>query len=114
MTIHMLRREQWPAYFNRISRALEGKRAEIEAGSLAIGHQVEAKSLPLLGLAYDSKDDLIEVALDGLDHIIQNPRLVYVDEQAGELTSVEIVDTEGLKQIVRLSDPLMLPPPGRP
>jgi hypothetical protein len=72
---------------------------------------VEAEWLPLLGLVYDPKDDLVEVALDGIDHMIPKPREIYVDEGLGGLMSIEIVDAEDTKQIIKLRDPLMLPPP---
>ena len=42
-------------------------------GSLALGGQVQANWVALIGLVYDPKDDLIEVALEGLDHLIHNP-----------------------------------------
>ena len=56
---------------------------------------------------------MLEVALEGVDHMIHKPREIYIDNGAHTLTSVEILDAEGTKQIVRLRDPLMLPPPGR-
>jgi Family of unknown function (DUF5335) len=65
----------------------------------------------LLGLAYDPNDDIVEVALDGLDHLIPRPRELYIDNGIGSLSSLEIIDADGVKQIVKLRDPLMLPPP---
>ena len=59
---------------------LEGKRAEIEVVSLRLGDQVEAEWLPLLGIAYDPNDDIVEIALEGLDHLIPNPREIYVEK----------------------------------
>ena len=76
-----------------------------------MGDQVVAEWLPLLGITYDAKDDLIEVALEGVDHLIRKPGEVYVEDGAGELISIEIVDAEGTRQIVKLRDPLMLPAP---
>jgi Family of unknown function (DUF5335) len=67
--------------------------------------------LPLLGLAYDPKDDLFEVALDGVDHMIPKPREIYLDDDVGGLISIEVVDAEGTRQIIKLRDPLMLPAP---
>jgi hypothetical protein len=29
---------------------------------------------PLRGVAYDPKDDVLEVALEGIDHLIEHPR----------------------------------------
>jgi hypothetical protein len=94
-----------------MSKILDGKRAEVEVASLKIGDQVEAEWLPLIGIVYDPKDDLIEVALEGLDHLIYKPKEVYVDQEAVLLTSMEVVDADDVHQIIRLRDPLMLPPP---
>ncbi|WP_227650548.1 DUF5335 domain-containing protein [Klebsiella pneumoniae] len=44
---------------------------------------------------------------------MRKPRSVTVDEGPTGLTSVEVVDDEGQKQIVKLTEPLMLPPPAR-
>ena len=53
---------------------------------------------------------MIEIALDGLDHMVNRPRELYVDVGPGGMISLEIVDGGGVRQIVRLRDPLMLPP----
>ena len=45
-----LEKTEWHPYFDRISKALVGKRAEIEIASLSLGHQIAAEWLPLLGL----------------------------------------------------------------
>jgi hypothetical protein len=68
MALRKLDKTEWRVFCDRVSKALVGKRAEIEVASLALGSQVEAKWLPLLGIAYDLKDDIIEIALEGLDH----------------------------------------------
>lgn len=111
MTIRKLEKSKWRAFFDGISKLLEGKRAEIEVASLALGDQIEAEWLPLLGLTYDPKDDLFEVALDGVDHLILKPREIHLDDDVGGLMSIEIVDADGAKQIIKLRDPLMLPAP---
>jgi Family of unknown function (DUF5335) len=64
----------------------------------------------LLGSAYDPKDDLIEIALDGVDHMIHGPVEVWIDETGAGVASLEIIDREGTRQIVLLRDPLMLSP----
>jgi hypothetical protein len=104
-----LEKPQWQAFLNRVSKALTGKRAEIEIGSLAIGEQIQAEWLPLIGLAYDPKSDQIEVALENLDHLISRPRELYFEEDLGQLSSLAIIDSEGAKQIVRFKDALLLP-----
>ncbi|RMF08715.1 MAG: hypothetical protein D6773_02355 [Alphaproteobacteria bacterium] len=111
MQTQNLEKSAWATYFDHVSKLLEGKQTEVEVAALAIGDQIEAEHSPLLGITYDRKDDLIEVALEGLDHLINHPREVYVAYGADGLEAVEIVDAEGNKQIVKLRNPLMLPKP---
>ncbi len=111
MTVRKLEKREWHPFLENISRLLEGKRAEIEVASLRLGDQIEAEWLPLQGLAYDPKDDVVEVLLEGHDHLIHKPREIYIDAELPGMTSLEVVDAEGTKQIVKLKDPLMLPAP---
>jgi hypothetical protein len=113
MTVRKLNKAEWQPFLDTMSRMLEGKQAEIETVSLALGDQVDAEWLPLLGITYDPKGDLIEIALEGLDHMIRKPRAVYVDDDVGGLTGLAIVGDDGVEHIVKLRDPLMLPAPGR-
>ena len=113
MTTRKLDKRQWPTFFDGVTRMLEGERAEIEVVSLRLGDQVEAEWLPLLGIAYDSKDDIVDVALDGLDHLIPKPREIYVEDGAQGLLALEIVDADDVRQIIKLRDPLALPAPAR-
>jgi hypothetical protein len=101
MTARKLETNEWQAFFDGFSKALDGKQAEIEVGSLALGYQTEAKWLPLSGITYDPKNDLLEVALEGLDHMIRKPREIYIESGAGVLESMEIIDADGVKQVVR-------------
>ncbi len=112
MAIVKLDKAEWQAFCDRVSKSLIGKRAEIEIASLGLGDQIAAEYLPLLGIVYERKDDVIEIALEGFDHLIHRPSELYYDDGEGGLASFEIVDAEGLRQIVKLRDPLMLPPAG--
>jgi len=103
-------REQWRTFFDRMSKGLLGKRAEVEVASLDLGDQITAEWVPLLGITYDSRDDLIDVAFDRANHLIQHPSQIVVDETTEGLASVAVMDAEGVRQIVRLKDPLRLPP----
>ena len=113
MAVRRLDKAEWRPFFDRASKAVIGKRAEIEIASLALGDQIEADWLPLIGITYDPKNDILEIVLDGLDHLIPHPHEIYVDEAAGQLTSLEIIDRDGVSQIVQLRDPLMLPAPSQ-
>jgi hypothetical protein len=111
MALSKLEKPKWHAYFDNMSKVLEGKRVEIEVDALSIGSQIEAEWLPLLGITYDPKDDVVQVALEGLDHMIHKPRDVFVDQTAVDLSSVEVIDNDDFRHIIKLRDPLMLPPP---
>jgi hypothetical protein len=108
-----LEKSRWQTYFDRMSKALVGKRAEIEVASLTLGDEIEARWLPLLGISYDPRNDVISIALEGVDHLINKPREVWVEEEGPELSSLEVIDADGVRQIVLLKDPLMLPAPAR-
>jgi hypothetical protein len=113
MTIRKLEKSEWRPFLDIVSKLLEAKQAEIEVASLDLGDQVVAEWLPLLSISYDPKDDVVEIALDGVDHMIRGPREIYLDSGAEVLTSIEIVDANGVKQIVKLKDKLMLPAPNK-
>jgi hypothetical protein len=113
MTTRKLDKKEWHAFFDGVTRMLEGKQAEIEVTALHLGDQVAAAWLPLIGITYDPRDDLVEVALEGLDHLIAKPREIHVEERSEGIVTVEIVDADDVRQIVKLRDPIMLPAPGR-
>ena len=106
-----LEKSVWRPYFEAVSKVLTGKRAEVEVAALQLGHQIQAEWMPLVGIIYDPKNDLIEVALEGVDHLINKPREVWVEAEGVDLSSIEIVDGEGARQIILLKEPLMLPAP---
>jgi hypothetical protein len=111
MTIQKIDKSEWRPYFDGLSQLLAGAQAEIEVAALPLGDQIAAEWVPFFGIVYDHKDDLIEIALENYDHLIPRPREVWFDADAGGLASLQIVDAEGVRQIVKLRDPLMLPAP---
>jgi hypothetical protein len=112
MALRKIERPDWHAFCEGITKVLIGKQAEIEADALSLGAQIGAEWLPLLGIVYDHKDNIFEVALGGgVDHLVHKPRELYVDDGPGGMVSLAIVDEDGIQQIIRLRDPLALPPP---
>ena len=111
MVIQMIDNGRWDAVLAGVSRALVGKRAEIEVASFDLGNQIVAERLPLVAISYDRKNDVISVNLDQLDHLIRGPRDLYLDYDLAGIVCLEIVDGEGASRILTLSDPLALPEP---
>jgi hypothetical protein len=111
MADYSIDKEDWASFLQWVTQGLSGERAEVDVLALNIGAQVEARALPLLGLAYDHKNDLIEVALEGLDHLIRNPRELATHEEDDGLISIRVVDADNVTQIIKLTRPLNLPAP---
>jgi hypothetical protein len=106
MASRNLERTEWEAYFDHLSKTLIGERAEVKVTGLTSGDRIEARWLPLIGITYDRKGDLLEIAMEGLDHLVRRPRSIVITEGSVGLESMEIVDSERRKQNVRLMKPL--------
>jgi hypothetical protein len=113
MAARTLDRSEWHGFFDSLSRTVAGKQADIHVESLALGSQVAAKWLPLLGITYDQKDDLLEIALEGVDHMIARPQQIVAEIGADGLQSIEVLGGDQVRQVVRLRAPLILPAPAQ-
>lgn len=111
MSTQQIDKSEWADFFDGFTKALPGKRAEVEVASLDLGDQIAADWLPFVGITYDPKDDLIEIALEGLDHMIRRPQEVHVDYDVGSLISLEVVNGDGVREIIKLKDPVALSAP---
>ena len=105
-----LPKTEWREFFDRMSKPLRGKWAEIEVAELDLGDQIVAEWVPLIGITYDSQDDLLDVALDRANRLIRHPREIVVEEAETGIASVAVVDADGGRHMVRLKEPLDLPP----
>ncbi|MYN10642.1 hypothetical protein GTP77_25310 [Massilia sp. FT127W] len=106
-----IEKRAWQTYFDGVARQLEGMSAEIDVEAMSIGSQVEADWVPLLGISYDPKSDALSIAVEGLGHMIRKPETIFVDVELGRLASMEVIDGDNVRHIVKLRDPLPLPPP---
>jgi uncharacterized protein DUF5335 len=109
-TFRTVPKPEWRPFFDRMSKALLlGKSAEIEVASPDIGDQILAQGIPMIGVTYDSNNDLLDVALDRTDHLVYHPQEIVVEEGAAGLLSIAVTTADGTRQIVRLKEPLALP-----
>ncbi len=111
MAAEQIERTRWAPFFDSVTKTLVGKQVHIDVASLDLGDQIQAEWAPLIGITYDRKDDLIEIALEEPDHLIRSPREVFVDSGVGGIVAIAIGDGDGNRQIVKLKDPLALPAP---
>lgn len=108
MSTRTLDKSQCQAYFDRVSRELGAKEAEIEIAGLGIGSQIGHEWTLLRGITYDPRNDTVEVVTDDLDHLIPHPREVHVEDGVDGLHSVQVLDADGNRQIIKLRSPLLL------
>ena len=103
MTSRALEKSEWQAYFNKLAKAVPGKQTHVEIVAPAMGDQVLAGSVPMLGIAYEPDTDLLEIALKGFDHLVQHPEQITVEEKEGMLVSFQVIGRDGLQHLVMLS-----------
>lgn len=109
MAIRSVNKEQRQAYFELLNRQLGATEAQIEIGGGQLGSQRQTDWLTLMGLSYDPRSDTMEISVENIDHWVTHPREIYVDDDIDGLRSIEIIDQDDNKQIIRLRQPLKLP-----
>jgi hypothetical protein len=110
MPTRALVRADWRRYCDRVSKAIAGKRVELDVASLELGDQIEARWLPLLGVVFDPRSDVLEIALEGIGHSIVSPRKILLEETERGLVAIEIVGADDTVDTLRLREPLCLEP----
>jgi len=107
--LRLLKRIEWKPFCDRISKALRGSSVELEVVSLSIGDRFVSRWVPLIGLAYDSRADVLQIALQNVDHAIESPQALWIDETPRGLVAIEIAAGESRNEVLRLREPLAWP-----
>jgi hypothetical protein len=111
MVLTQLAKPRWQGYFDRLAAALRATRVEIEVTGLGLGHQIEAEWIPLIGVSYDPKGDVLAVIAEGVEHLIRHPKQIHVEQEPDWVSSIEAIDAEGTHHIVLFKESLRLPAP---
>jgi hypothetical protein len=112
MNTLLLPKQAWKSYFEALSNVLIGKWAEVEVAALDLGDQIVAERLPLLGITYDTKDDLVDISLGGgkqLNHLVRHPNQIEIADDVDGVRSIAVTSADGTVHVLRLSNPLRLP-----
>ncbi|MGV8899611.1 MAG: DUF5335 family protein [Burkholderiaceae bacterium] len=114
MTTRKIEKAEWKTFFDSVSKVggLDSKCAEIEVLGLSLGDHIAAEWVPMFGVTYNPRGDMLEIALEGLDHLIHKPQMIFVEENTAGLLSISVTDEDDIQHIIRLRDPLLLP--GKP
>jgi hypothetical protein len=108
MSKRALARAEWRSYCDRVSKSVAGRRVELDFASLQLGARVEARWLPLLGIVFDARGDVFEIALAGVGHSILAPREILLEETERGLVAMEIVAADDSVETLRFREPLQL------
>ncbi len=106
-------RDDWQAYFEDFSRNQPDYLAQMEILSAELGAETEATGTHLAAITYDRKDDIVVIGLDGradgvaeeVEHVIDRPVKITVDDSGDGEISFEIEDAEGTRTVLRLDRP---------
>lgn len=108
MPTRTLARAEWRRYCDQVSKQVAGRQVELDVASLKLGDRVQARWLPLLGVVFDMRGDVIEIALDGVGHSILAPREILLEETERGLVALEIVAADETVETLRFREPLRL------
>jgi hypothetical protein len=90
---------EWPALLNQVSERDVGRRVQMEIDDLEFGAQFEARSFRLAGVAYDHKDERVEVMLGGVGSSAR-----HLAHSLGDVTSVDLLfRTDGTDEALRIA-----------
>jgi len=109
MTTKKLERSEWQRYFDEVAKRLPSRKVAVSILGADIGAQHETENSTLIGITYDSKEDSFEVATPHITHRVADPAEIHVQEEGGELKSIEVVGPDGTKQVIELKTLPTLP-----
>ena len=101
--------DEWSEFFDRVSGSLQGKKILIEVDYPDLGAQIEASKLSLNGLSYDRKGDAFIISTEVIEHLIHQPRKIFVSGDEDGFDGLEITTDGGGAHIISFSEPLALP-----
>ncbi len=109
MDLRPIERENWQVYLDELSKAIQGNYVEIEIAGVGLGDQVEEAWVPLIGLSYDPKEDIMFVHMDECERIIHEPKeLVALFDRNDRVNSLVIKDSQGNVNTVKFRAPVLL------
>lgn len=105
MSTEKLERSEWEGYFDLLSKQLGPENAEVELATLKVGDRIALDSVSLIGLSYNPKDDVFELATAAADHRIQHPRAIYLDEGPDGIRRIEVIDADDIREVIEWRRP---------
>ena len=102
MPTRRLESSEWQPYFDAVAKRLPKMRVTISVMAEELGVQPETRDGELIGITFDSKDGCLEIITPSMTHQIADPTDIFVQEEEGQLASIEVLAPDGTKQVIQL------------
>lgn len=73
---------------------------KIEVIGATIGSQTLASHRHLHGVTFEPKQSLLEIQMEGMTHVIRDPREIFIDEQEGKVVAIQVIGPDALQHIL--------------
>jgi hypothetical protein len=105
--IKLIPRQHWTEYFDSVSRRFfrddQPEVATIAVPSRLAGDRTAVHGARVIGITYDRHDDVLDVALDGVDHLVYRPTEIRVIEDAdGFVRELMVKHKGGPREVIVL------------
>lgn len=109
MAVKKIEKDDWKKYFDVFSQKCRKNHrtnyTEIRVLTEEAGTQPETQWMRLQGINYDPKDDLLDINVENFTRLILHPQVIFVDDDSSDtLTSMEVIEKDGTKDIVEIRD----------
>lgn len=98
-------KDQWTAHFDAFSKRLmredvpEIATVTVRGGPVREGRAVQGARL--LGVTYDRNDNILDVALEGVDHLVWKPIAIWTREtDDGFIDQITVLREDGSREVV--------------
>lgn len=99
-----LDKKEWKDYFNQLNKRLNHSLVTIEILEPEFGDQTEVRWQLLQGFSVDEKEKSLIVFTENINHRISDPKSIYINESEGNQTTLEIIDKDDTRQLIKLQD----------
>lgn len=105
MAVKKIDQQEWQKYFDTFTlkylKDEQPEYIEVQVMSENMGVQPEIQWMVLKGITYDPKSDLLEIQVNKMEHLITEPKEIYVEEaEDGWMTGMQIIQKNGEKNLI--------------
>ena len=103
----LIPREHWAEYFDSLSKRFfrddQPEVATIAVTSRLAGDRTAVHGARIIGITYDRHDDVLDVALEGVDHLVYRPTEIRVIEDTdGFVRELMVKHKGGPREVIAL------------